>query len=154
MPLPKPHTGETRSDFVSRCMADPATKEMQGTQEQKVAACESQFDGKGSEETGGVEMKSFGGIEIKDAATGQIEAVIATLGIKDRDGDWIPTAAIEAGAPATISMYDHDSIRNLMTGSGLSDAPPVGKGAIFIEGEKAIFRVSISWTPNAGVRHS
>ena len=43
MPLPKPKKGESQNDFMGRCMADPHTKDMQGTNEQKVAACMSQF---------------------------------------------------------------------------------------------------------------
>jgi len=44
MPLPKPKKNESKDDFVARCLEDPATKEMQGTQAQKEAACFTQWD--------------------------------------------------------------------------------------------------------------
>ncbi len=137
MPLPKPHAGEARSDFVSRCMADPATKEMQGTQEQKVAACESQFDAKGGEDSD-IEAKSLAPPTLQDQ--GQVEAIVATLDTVDRDYDVIPRDAFPSGAKVKMSSYDHSSINALRYGPGLPDQPPVGKGAIFIEGDKAIFR--------------
>lgn len=138
MPLPKPTAGESRSDFVSRCMADPATKEMQGTQEQKIAACESQFDAKGSTDSE-IEAKALG-VTPTLADQGQVEAIVATLDTVDRDCDVIPRDAFPSGAKVKMSSYDHSSINALRYGPGLPDQPPVGKGAIFIEGDKAIFR--------------
>ena len=44
MPLPKPHKDESKDDFVGRCMADPHTMDMEGTHDQKVAACMAQWD--------------------------------------------------------------------------------------------------------------
>lgn len=146
MPLIKPSSGEEKDKFIARCMADKETQAITGDNEadaqaRRAAACYRQWDDHMKATTDQqFEAKSFGALEIKDASQGLVEAVIATLGVKDRDGDLIPLDAIESGAPATISFYDHDSIRSLMTGSGLPDAPPVGKGHIFVEGDKAVFR--------------
>lgn len=38
----------------------------------------------------------------------------------------------------TGSSYSHDTVINFLTGTGLPDAPPVGKGVIRIEGAKAV----------------
>lgn len=60
-------------------------------------------------------------IEIKDAAKGEFEAVIATFNVKDHDGDWTPPGAFEDGAPVRISAYGHES---------WFGALPIGKGVL------------------------
>lgn len=143
MPLPKPHTDESREEFVSRCMADPATKEMDGTNEQKVAACERQFDERAKEAEladGTYGMKAFGESTIGSDATGEVTAVIATLGEIDHDGEIIDPAAIPPGMKVFMSDYNHSAVKGQMLGTGIPDPAPVGKGAIAIEGNKAVFR--------------
>src|SRR5882672_678307 len=82
--------------------------------------------------------------QIADAASidqkGAVSAIVATLDVVDNDGDVIPVDAIPTGTKAMISAYNHDSIVGVMFGTGVPDAPPVGKGAIHIEGNKAVFR--------------
>lgn len=87
-----------------------------------------------------LETKSFGALEIKNAAAGEVTAIIATLNQVDNDGDVIPDGAIPEGMKATISSYSHDTVMGTMLGTGVPDAPPVGKGAIHIERNKAVFR--------------
>lgn len=87
-----------------------------------------------------VGAKSFTAPEIKNAETGEVEAIVQTLGVVDRDHEVIPIDALPPTYAAKISMYDHDSIRGLMTGSGVPDQPPVGKGTISVEGDKLWFR--------------
>ena len=162
MPLPKPTAGEDEKTFIryhlnqwtsapehwflARCMGDKETQAIIGkteaeSQSMRAAACYRIWNDAKSSADPTIEAKSFGSaIEIKDEATGQVEAIVATLGVKDNDGDLIPVDALTSGAPATISMYDHDSIRNMMLGTGLPDQPPVGKGQIFVEGDKAVFK--------------
>jgi hypothetical protein len=60
-------------------------------------------------------------VEIKDAEKGEVEAVFATFGVKDKDGDVTLPGAFEDGAEVLISAYGHSS-----WGGHL----PVGKGAI------------------------
>ena len=131
MPLPQPHSGEARSDFVSRCLADPATKELQGTPEQKVAACERQFDAK-TADLAEIETKAFGALEIKDAEQGEVTAVVATLGVVDKDGDVLLPGSFPPNASVKMSAYNHDIV--------LDGAAPVGKGMITVQGDKAIFQ--------------
>jgi hypothetical protein len=69
--------------------------------------------------------------EIKDANRGDVEAIIATLGVVDKDEDIIRPDAIKEGAKVAMSSYGHDAV--------FGDAP-VGKGAIHIEGAKAVFK--------------
>ena len=52
MPLPKPNLGEDRDEFVSRCMGDGKVIQEFPDSDQRVAACNTQFEGgKMSEET-------------------------------------------------------------------------------------------------------
>lgn len=83
-------------------------------------------------ETPAVEIKTLANFEIKDAAKGEVEAIIATLGVVDGDGDIVMPSAIPDGAPVKLSAYGHDII--------VDGAAPVGKGKVTIEGDKAVFR--------------
>lgn len=80
-------------------------------------------DAKKSAEGTTVSVKSLRGVrvEIKDADRGEVDAVFATLGVKDSDGDVTLPGAFEAGAPVVISAYGHAS---------WGGALPVGKGTI------------------------
>src|SRR5688572_4325000 len=83
-----------------------------------------------------VETKTLECIELKDAEKGEVEAVIATLGVVDHDGDIIREDAIKDGSKVTMSSYNHDTAPSLFGGSGTL---PVGKGKIRIDGKKAVF---------------
>ena len=50
---------------------------------------------------------SASNVRVKDASTGEFEAVFATLGVIDHDGDVIEKGAISDGAPVVISPYGH-----------------------------------------------
>jgi hypothetical protein len=79
-----------------------------------------------------LEMKSFGPFEIKSEDKGEVVAIVATLGVVDKDGDVImPGAVPRGGARVKLSGYGHDVV--------LKDAPPVGKGVITEEGDKLVF---------------
>lgn len=87
-----------------------------------------------------VETKALGPPTVINAGLGQIEAIVATLDTVDRDRDVIPLDAFPTGIKVKMSGYGHSSIAGLMYSTGIADAAPVGKGAIFIEGDKAVFR--------------
>ena len=78
-----------------------------------------------------LEIKSFGAFEIKNAETGEIEAIIATLEVVDRDEDVIAVDAIADGSKVSMSSYGHDVVYG---------DTPVGKGQLHIEGKKAVFK--------------
>lgn len=69
--------------------------------------------------------------EIKDEATGEIEAIIATFGVIDRDGDIVQKGSIPEGSVVAISEYGH---------SAVFGEAPVGKGVVVIDGNKAIVK--------------
>jgi hypothetical protein len=55
MPLPKPKTDETKSEFISRCMSDSIAESEFPNVSQRVAVCQSQWDKK--DETGSGDKK-------------------------------------------------------------------------------------------------
>jgi hypothetical protein len=83
-----------------------------------------------------VETKALECIELKNAEKGEVEAVIATLGVVDHDGDIIREGAIPEGTKVTMSSYNHDTAPSLFGNGGTL---PVGKGSIRIDGKKAVF---------------
>lgn len=149
MPLPTPHAGENRDDFVKRCMADPATQDITGadaeeTQSRRVAACERQFDDRKAADEGGdaFGMKAMRDVTIGDETKGEVSAVISTFDEVDNDAEVIPTGAIPDGTKVTVSSYNHDTIMGHMFGTGVPDAPPVGKGVIRTMGNKAVAQLN------------
>lgn len=89
------------------------------------------------------ETKSFAGqLEIKDAARGIVEAVVATLGCVDRDGDVLTDNAFPAPAPVKGSSYGHNVVTD--------GAPPVSKGNITVRGNKAIYNGQYYMKTQAG----
>ncbi len=80
---------------------------------------------------GDAEWKGFASLEIKDAAKGEVEAVVATIGVIDHDEEIIRAGAIKSGSPVTMSGYGHDAAFG---------ATPVGRGTLNIDGNRAVFR--------------
>src|SRR5688500_7747010 len=76
--------------------------------------------------------KSFGAVEIKDASAGIVEAVVAQIGVVDRDADVFLPSSIGSGARVKISSFGHDVV--------LQGAAPVGTGTIVEQGGKAVLR--------------
>lgn len=79
-----------------------------------------------------LEIKRFGALEVKDAERGEVSAIVANLGVVDRDGDVIMPGALVAGSAVKLSGYGHDVV--------LADAPPAGIGTIAEEGDHLVFR--------------
>lgn len=78
-----------------------------------------------------MDVKRFGRVEIKDAAKGEVEAVFATLGVIDKDGDVTNKGAFHEGAACSISAFGHKSWEGTL---------PVGKGTIHEVGQEAVFK--------------
>lgn len=74
--------------------------------------------------------KALRGVEVKDAAKGEVKAVFATLDVVDKDGDVTVKGAFKDGAPCVISDWNHSSWQG---------ARPVGKGVIREVGNEAVF---------------
>lgn len=70
-------------------------------------------------------------VHVKDATTGEVEAVFATLGVKDHDGDIILPGAIKDGTAVAISAFGH---------SVWKGNPPAGVGTIHEEGDELVLK--------------
>jgi hypothetical protein len=90
-----------------------------------------------------LEMKSFGPFEVKDEARGEVVAIVATLGVVDKDGDVIMPGSFPAGGSRVkLSGYSHDVITE--------GAAPVGKGVVTEENGHAVFRGNFFMTTQRG----
>lgn len=74
------------------------------------------------------ESKLSGPVTVKSA--GEVEAVFATLGTVDHDGDWTLPGAFTEGAEVMISEWNHSAIN--------SGAMPVGKGRVRLSGDRVV----------------
>ncbi len=138
--------GEKQDEFIARCLKDPATQDITGdtaaqAQERRLAACFRQFRGKEAE-MGELETKAFGALEIKDAEQGEVTAVVATLGVVDKDGDVLLPGSFPPSASVKMSAYGHDVV--------MDGAAPVGKGTITVQGDKAVFQGRFFMTTERG----
>jgi hypothetical protein len=88
-----------------------------------------------------VEIKSFCTFEIKDAEKGEVAAIVATLGVVDKDEDIITADAIKDGSKVLMSAYGHDAVYG---------ARPAGKGALHVEGNKVVFKGRVFLTTTDG----
>lgn len=86
-------------------------------------------------------LKTFTGFEIKDAEKGEVEAIIATLGVVDHDGDIIAKDAVLSGAKVAMSDYGHTAVFGKR---------PVGKGTLSVEGNKLKFTGRLFMTTTDG----
>lgn len=68
-----------------------------------------------------MDTKSLRGVEVKDEAKGEVQAVFATYNVIDSDKDVTLSGAFEDGAEVLISSYGHKSWEGAL---------PVGKGVI------------------------
>ena len=75
-------------------------------------------------------QKALANLKITDAEKGEVEAVFATLGVVDYDGDVTVKGAFTE-EDVRISAYNHESWKGAL---------PVGKGTIREEGDKAVFK--------------
>jgi hypothetical protein len=92
----------------------------------------------------GVEIKRLAVVlNAKNADRGEVAAVVATLGVVDRDGDVIlPGALPPGGATVKLSGFGHDVV--------LGKEAPVGKGIIAAEGNRVLFRGHFFMTTERG----
>ncbi|MDA3624259.1 HK97 family phage prohead protease [Saccharopolyspora sp. WRP15-2] len=85
--------------------------------------------------------KSFGPIEVKDAAAGEVEAVFSRFGVRDHDGDVTLKEAFTHGHPVKISAYNHGSWEGSL---------PVGKGQIEVHDDRAVLKGRFFLNTTAG----
>lgn len=78
-----------------------------------------------------MDSKSLTRVEIKDETKGEVEAVFATLNVKDHDGDVTVPGAFDNGSEVIISAYNHGVWKGAL---------PVGKGTIHEVGDQVIMK--------------
>ena len=88
-----------------------------------------------------MDKKSLARFEVKDETKGEVEAVFATLNVKDHDDDVTKPGAFENGAEVVISAYNHKS---------WDGALPVGKGTIHEVGNEVIMKGRFFMQTTAG----
>lgn len=78
MPVPKPNTGETKKEFLSRCMGDATMQEYE--QKQRYAICNSQWDKRRTD----MELERRSGGEIRSTTDeGIVESYLTKFGTVD-----------------------------------------------------------------------
>ncbi len=123
MPLPNPQSGETESEFISRCI-ETISGEFDSN-EQRLAVCYQQWRGKSAMN---IERKGIK-VDLKDAKDGTFVARIATLGVRDKDNDITRPGAFTEGKTVLVSAYMHGSWMGRL---------PVGKATIHERGNEAV----------------
>lgn len=88
-----------------------------------------------------MDSKSLARVEIKDETKGEVEAVFATLNVKDKDDDVTVPGAFTEGQQVVISSYNHKSWEGAL---------PVGKGTVHEVGDAAIFKGQFFMNTQAG----
>lgn len=88
-----------------------------------------------------MDKKSLARFEVKDETKGEVEAVFATLNVKDHDDDVTKPGAFEEGAEVIISAYNHKS---------WDGALPVGKGTIHEVGNEVVLKGRFFMQTTAG----
>ncbi len=88
-----------------------------------------------------MDKKSLARFEVKDETKGEVEAVFATLNVKDHDDDVTKPGAFENGAEVVISAYNHKS---------WDGALPVGKGTIHEVGNEVVMKGRFFLNTTAG----
>jgi hypothetical protein len=88
-----------------------------------------------------MDKKSLARFEVKDETKGEVEAVFATLNVKDHDGDVTVPGAFDNGAEVVISAYNHKSWEGAL---------PVGKGVISEVGNEVVMKGQFFLNTTAG----
>lgn len=126
MPLPKPSLGEDRDDFISRCMGDDRVVQEFPDSDQRVAVCNSQFEGGKmtqetqvdleeyieEQETKSEEMDIAFEYKAEDDEKGMFSGYGSIFGNKDLGNDVVVEGAFaksigKKGAKAVKMLYQH-----------------------------------------------
>lgn len=140
MPLPTPNSGESRDDFVARCMSDEQALLDFPQEDQRLAVCLRQFtEDRGMSQA----QKNTLRVEIKDAEKGLVTAVFAKLGVKDLDDDYTLPGAFGTQS-VRVSAYGH--------GSWMGELP-VGRGTISEKDGEAVAELKFFMSTQHGREH-
>lgn len=88
-----------------------------------------------------MDVKTFAGVQVKDAAKGEVELVFARFDEIDKDGDVTLKNAFTDRAPVRISAYQHKSWEGAL---------PVGRGEIRVGAKEAVMAGRFFMNTTAG----
>ena len=163
MPIPKPNTGESREDFMSRCLSSDVMQQEYTDNSQRVAICSTAFDDKDSkmnDETE-IEQKSFEDIldleaeytliedtkaygededdDDKEKKKGMFEGYASVFGNKDLGNDVVEKGAFmrslrRKGAKKIKMLYQHDTKEPI----GVFDMVKEDEDGLYVKGRLAM----------------
>ena len=112
MPLPKPNTGESESEFIDRCMANPVMNDEYPDASQRAAVCHSQYRGRSMHH---VRIKSVEGKwEDKDMESAELEAWF-----RENTKDGAVTSEITMFADAQFKAVEEDGVQWVLSDMSL-----------------------------------
>lgn len=77
-----------------------------------------------------ISTKAVGPVAFTDDDKGEVQAVVYTLGVVDRDGDVILPESFQGEAKVKLSHYGHSAVLAHAKGTGNPVEAPVGKGVV------------------------
>lgn len=87
MPLPKPNSGETRENFMNRCMSNPTMNSEYSDNEQRYAVCNTQWRDRNKKSKDMIQFKDFSSIIEDVDDKGIVTKYVNAFGNVDSDKD-------------------------------------------------------------------
>jgi HK97 family phage prohead protease len=149
MPIPKPNTGESREDFMGRCLSSDIMQQEYSDNSQRFAVCASSFDDKDKKmfdeeiktEYFDVEceLKAYHDDDDKEKDKGMFEGYASIFGNKDLGNDVIEKGAfmrsLRRKGPKKIKMlYQHDTKEPI----GVFDTVKEDMSGLYVKGRLAM----------------
>ena len=107
MPLPTPHDGETRDDFMSRCMSELNESDEFKDQAERAAACDRQWRESKNAAPELVRKAMTAKIDDADDSAWTLVAKINTDSV-DRDGEVVWPGGMDIGRYKGLVLWQHD----------------------------------------------
>ena len=149
MPIPKPKQGESRSDFMGRCLSSDIMQQDYTDNDQRFAVCSTAFDNKDSKMTDEeLELQDFSDYldfeaelkaEEEDEGRGEFTGYASVFGNKDLGNDVIEAGAFtkslrRKGAKKIKMLYQHDTKEPI----GVFDQVKEDGSGLYVKGRLAL----------------
>ena len=149
MPIPKPKQGESRSDFMGRCLSSDIMQQDYTDNAQRFAVCSTAFDNKDSKMTDEeLEQQDFSDYldfeaelkaEDEDEGRGEFTGYASVFGNKDLGNDVIEAGAFtkslrRKGAKKIKMLYQHDTKEPI----GVFDQVKEDGSGLYVKGRLAL----------------
>ena len=85
MPMPKPKDGESKKDFLERCMSNKTMNEDYPDNKQRYAVCNSLWEDKKSKSNNGIEIRTFNAEIRADSDNKKIEGIASVFNVLSDD---------------------------------------------------------------------